>query len=266
MDFKSPVIAFEEIRLFKPLGYKSAIFFARFPLRFLKDAQGEVVYGAFAKSGKTCGFTCHKIETDSKMPSLNENFYRSSDVHFIAKELIGKCLFTSIGGVVTAGYITETEAYAGAGDKASHAYLMRRTKRTEVMYAPGGVAYVYRCYGLHWLFNIVTAEQGVPHAVLIRGIKPHLGIEEMMRRRKKTSLKGLADGPATLSEALGIDASFYGQSLVSSKIWVEDHQLAIPPLQELPRVGIAYAEEAALFPWRYKIAAFDLYAKNTAAP
>src|ERR1017187_7820728 len=119
---------------------------------------------------------------------LKREFYLREDVVQIAKELLGKVLFTNIGGKITAGIITETEAYAGITDKASHAYNNRRTPRTETMYAEGGVAYVYLCYGIHHLFNVVTAQKDTPHAVLIRAIKPIEGIPAILKRRNKTKI------------------------------------------------------------------------------
>ena len=106
------------------------------------------------------------------MGKLKKDFYLQEDVMAISKQLLGKYLFTNINNRVTAGIITETEAYAGITDKASHAYNNRRTKRTEVMFAAGGVCYVYLCYGIHHLFNIVTNQKDVPHAILIRAITP----------------------------------------------------------------------------------------------
>ena len=114
------------------------------------------------------------------MSKLSKSFYRGNDVVKISKNLLGKILFTKIENKITAGIITETEAYEGATDKASHAYANKRTKRTEIMFQNGGVAYVYLCYGIHSLFNVVTNKNGIPHAVLIRGIKPIEGIETIL--------------------------------------------------------------------------------------
>src|SRR6185437_5047411 len=113
--------------------------------------------------------------------------------------------------VITGGMIIETEAYRAPEDRASHAFGNRRTKRNEVMYHDGGRAYVYLCYGLHALFNVVTNEEGIPHAILIRAIKPEIGVEEMLRRRKKSKVdKTLASGPGTVSQALGITTKHNG--------------------------------------------------------
>ena len=111
-------------------------------------------------------------------------FYQKSETLQIAQMLLGKHLFTSFEGQLTGGIIIETEAYKGAEDKASHAYHNRRTKRTEIIFALGGVAYVYFYYGMHHLFNIVTHKEGVPHAILIRALKPTHGMETVLLRRK----------------------------------------------------------------------------------
>ena len=136
---------------------------------------------------------------------LQRSFYTRQDVVQIAKDLIGKYIFTHFNGEITGGIIIETEAYEGITDRASHAYGGRRTARTEVMYADGGVAYVYLCYGMHSLFNIVTNIQGVPHAVLIRGIYPSVGKEMMkMRTQKPELVRGSGIGPGKVSKLLGI--------------------------------------------------------------
>lgn len=160
---------------------------------------------------------------------------------------------TSFDGNLTGGMIIEVEAYKGAEDKACHAYKNRRTKRTEAMFASGGHAYVYFCYGIHHLFNIVTHKENTPHAILIRALKPTHGIETMIKRRKK---KNLTDGPATLTQALGIHTSHTGLSLTSNEIWLEDRGITIPKNQIIatPRIGIDYAEEDRMLPYRFLIA------------
>ena len=116
---------------------------------------------------------------------LPVSFYERENAALIASALIGKILITQIGEILTAARIVETEAYGGITDKASHAYGNRRTTRTEIMYANGGVSYVYLCYGIHHLFNVVTNSEEVPHAVLIRAAEPITGIAEMLRRTGK---------------------------------------------------------------------------------
>jgi len=187
---------------------------------------------------------------------LSSEYYIQDDVVALAKDLLGKVLYTQINGEVTAGVIVETEAYFGVKDKASHAYGGRRTNRTEIMYGKGGIAYVYLCYGMHNLFNVVTSVEGDPHAVLIRGIEPLVGIDIIEERRNMPSTKGaISAGPGSAAKALGIDRSFNAKDLNGNEIWIEDHLIRYSD-EEIaisPRVGIAYAQEHALLPWRFFI-------------
>lgn len=181
-------------------------------------------------------------------------FFRRHDVVAIAKDLIGTWLYTKIGNEpLTGGMIIETEAYAGVEDRASHAYGGRRTKRTEVMYHEGGIAYVYLCYGMYPLLNAVTNIEGVPHAVLIRAIKPTTGIEAMEKRRK--GRLPIADGPGMLTQALNISMSQNGQPLSSPSLWIETRQTHIEDsqIEASKRIGIEYAKEHALLPWRFRL-------------
>jgi DNA-3-methyladenine glycosylase len=192
-----------------------------------------------------------------KRDILPKEFYQREDVVQIARELIGKWLFTQMSGeAITGGIIIETEAYAGAIDKASHAYKNRRTGRTEVMFHAGGVAYIYLCYGMHKLLNVVTNKAGTPHAVLIRAIAPKVGIETMCKRRgKERSHPALAVGPGALAQALGITRTHNGLSLAAPPLWIEDRKTEVKDEKILagPRVGIDYAEEDALLPWRFRL-------------
>lgn len=195
---------------------------------------------------------------------LEKDFYLREDVVAISKELLGKYLFTKIDGKLTAGIITETEAYAGEVDKASHAYNNRRTNRTEIMFAEGGVSYVYLCYGIHHLFNIVTNFKDAPHAVLIRAIKPAEGIKTILERRNQDPSKNMieqvlsgrkkvAGGPGTVSQALGIRTLHSGLDLTKSTIWIEDKGTQVKASNILtgPRVGVDYAGEDAKLPYRF---------------
>ncbi|MDQ3392706.1 MAG: DNA-3-methyladenine glycosylase [Bacteroidota bacterium] len=187
---------------------------------------------------------------------LGRDFYIRENVVSISKDLIGKYLFSFIDGVLTGGMIVETEAYSGHNDKACHAHQNRRTKRTEIMYQEGGVAYVYLCYGLHYLFNIITNIEGKADAVLIRAIQPTEGIAHMQQRRNFFTLKPqLTAGPGVTSQALGINNKHYGQLLLEDTIWLEDHNVRVLEDHIIagPRVGIAYAEEDALLPWRFRL-------------
>ena len=187
---------------------------------------------------------------------LPESFYARKDVVRIAKELLGKVLVTKIDNKYTAGMITETEAYAGATDKASHAFANRRTKRTEVMYGHGGVAYVYLCYGIYNLFNVVTNVEDVPHAILIRSVEPLDGIEYMLERRRKEKLQpSLTAGPGVMSMAMGIEKYHTRLSLQGPQIYIEDRGIKVSARNIVAgtRVGVAYAQEDALLPYRFSI-------------
>ncbi|MCX3265389.1 DNA-3-methyladenine glycosylase [Pedobacter agri] len=187
---------------------------------------------------------------------LSRGYYVNEDVLHLAKDLLGKVLFTNIQGEVSAGIIVETEAYFGISDKASHAYGGRRTNRTETMFSEGGVAYVYLCYGMHNLFNVVSSKINDPHAILIRAIEPLIGKELMEERRKMVFAKpAISSGPGSAAKALGIDRSFNAKDLTGNEIWIEDHQISMDDneIMAVPRVGIAYAQEHAALPWRFYI-------------
>lgn len=157
---------------------------------------------------------------------LKEEYYQNEDVVSLAKDLLGKILYTKIDNEITAGIIVETEAYFGIKDKASHAYGGRRTNRTETMYGSGGIAYVYLCYGMHNLFNIVSSKENDPHAVLIRGIQPLVGIDIIEQRRNMSHSKGaISAGPGSAAKALGIDKTFNAKNLTGDEIWIEDHSI-----------------------------------------
>ena len=186
---------------------------------------------------------------------LQKDFYQREDVLTISRELLGKVLCTQFDGKLTSGIIVETEAYAGETDQASHAYGGRRTLRTEVMYAPGGVSYIYLCYGIHHLFNIVTNKKNSPHAVLIRAIEPKDGIEIMLQRRNKRKINySLSAGPGSLSQALGITVVDSGISLMGNLIWLEDQNICYSDQDIIasPRVGVQYAGKDAQNSWRFR--------------
>lgn len=182
------------------------------------------------------------------------SYYLNQDAVFLAKDLLGKVLFTKVEDQITAGIIVETEAYFGEIDKASHAYGGRRTNRTEIMYSQGGVSYVYLCYGIHHLFNIVTSVKNEPHAVLIRAIEPLIGSEIMEQRRNMPANRSIiSSGPGSAAKALGIDNTFNQKDLDGEEIWIEDHGIryAENNIAVAPRVGVAYAQEDAFLPWRF---------------
>lgn len=186
---------------------------------------------------------------------LKEDFYQGKNVVKIARKLLGKGLFTKQNGIVTGGIIVETEAYSWK-ERGCHAFAARKTGRNAIMFEKGGHAYVYLCYGIHNLFNVVTNVQGTADAVLVRAIEPLKGIEEMKQRRGPLRNPfHLTSGPGKLSEALGIDRSLNGKCLLNSEIWIEDigKEIVGKDIEVSPRIGIDYAGEDAKLPWRFNI-------------
>ena len=191
---------------------------------------------------------------------LQEEFYLRDDVVEISRDLLGKVLSTRLDGVLTQAVITETEAYAGVTDKASHAYGGRRTKRTEPMFGRGGIAYVYLCYGIHHLFNVVTNVEGTPHAVLVRAGTPIEGMDRMLLRRNRHVVDdALLAGPGSLARALGITTAHTTENLLGNRIWIEDRGIVFDEASiiAVPRVGVDYAEEDADCPYRFIVTAGD---------
>lgn len=192
-------------------------------------------------------------QAGTSMSKLPLSYYQQSDVVSLAKDLIGKKICSTSEDILTSGIITETEAYSGHNDKACHAHLNKKTQRTEIMFAEGGHAYVYLCYGIHNLFNIVTNQSGNADAILVRAIEPLEGISTMLERRKHAKVtKTLTAGPGNFSKAMGLDRSHYGQDLVGDRVWIEEYQN--PTEREITastRIGVDYAGEDALLPWRF---------------
>jgi DNA-3-methyladenine glycosylase len=187
---------------------------------------------------------------------LPQSFYERNDVVAISRELLGKYIYTCIHGDLTGGYIVETEAYNGIIDRASHSYGNRLTPRTQTMYMHGGIAYVYLCYGIHEMFNVVTSVAGQPHAILIRAIQPTEGVDVMQLRRNMQVIKPtITMGPGSVARALGISRKINGISLQSDTLWIEDRGMIVPDeeIAAVPRVGVAYAKEDALLPYRFYI-------------
>jgi DNA-3-methyladenine glycosylase len=187
---------------------------------------------------------------------LTESYYHSDNVVVLSRDLIGKYLFTCIDGVTAGGYIVETEAYNGIVDKASHAYGNRQTPRTKTMFMQGGIAYVYLCYGIHEMFNIVTSVEGQPHAILIRAINPTEGLDVMLSRRNMLAVKpNITSGPGSVAKALGITRGINAFSLQSDTIWIEDRGLVFEceSIAAVPRIGVSYAADDALLPYRFYV-------------
>jgi len=190
------------------------------------------------------------------MEKLPLSFYQRKDVVKISKELLGKILVTNWKGLITSGRIVECEAYAGVIDKASHAAGGRRTARTEIMFGDGGSAYVYLCYGIHHLFNVVTNSKDIPHAILIRALEPIEGIEEMLLRTGKKKFDNtLTRGPGNVSKALEIFTKHSGMSLLNKKLFIADDGLNYKKneIGSSPRIGVDYAGADALLPYRFYV-------------
>lgn len=186
------------------------------------------------------------------------SFFRGEDVVRIAQELLGMYLVTNLPEGRCAGRIVETEAYRGPEDRASHAWNNRYTPRTRAMFEAGGLAYIYLCYGIHHLFNVVTGPQGMPHAVLIRALEPVDNVELMLLRRGLKALSPrICAGPGALGKALGLTTALSGTSLLDadSPVWIEDHGERIPDAEIIagPRVGVESAGACALRPWRFRV-------------
>ncbi len=181
-------------------------------------------------------------------------FYRRSDVTGIARELLGKALFTRINGNITAGLIVETEAYSWK-ERGCHAWDNRRTTRNAVMFGEGGHAYVYLCYGVHNLFNVVTNREGRADAVLVRAVEPIQGTETMQHRTGTKHIKRMTSGPGKLTRALGIERIHNGEALDSRRVWLEDvgREVSFREIQAGPRIGIDYAGRDAFLPWRFTL-------------
>ncbi len=185
---------------------------------------------------------------------LKRAYYLQPNVVKIAKDLIGKVLVSKMGNTLTSGIITETEAYNGVLDKASHAFGGRRTGRTETMFAAGGISYVYLCYGIHNLFNIVTNVKDVPHAVLIRAIQPLKGEKHILQRRNAKAInKNLCVGPGKVTSALGINREHNAIDLGGNIIWLEDDNIKPKNILAGPRIGVDYAGEDAKLPYRFYV-------------
>lgn len=180
---------------------------------------------------------------------LSADFYLNPDVVDIARQLLGKVIIKKDGQTTRYARIVETEAYAGAEDRASHAFGNKRTVRTETMFAKGGIAYVYLCYGMHHLLNVVTNQKDIPHAVLIRAIEPLFDSSIPSTKNKRRT----GSGPALVTKYLGIDIKHNRISFLSADLFIADDQFIPEHISASPRIGVDYAGEAAQWPYRFFI-------------
>lgn len=188
------------------------------------------------------------------MTKLSDAFYQRDDVVTISRELLGKYLFVKTEDEITGGIIVETEAYRGPEDRGSHAYNNRRTARNEIMYSTGGVVYMYICYGIHDMLNIVTGNENTAHAVLIRALQPMEGLDIMRERRAVfNDDKRLCRGPGALAKALALRKVHNGISLQGNEIWIEDRGLVFPDEEIVagPRIGLNIDEPYKSIAWRF---------------
>lgn len=191
---------------------------------------------------------------------INRLFYNRNTID-VARKLLGKVIVRKINGLTLKGMIVETEAYLGVIDKAAHSYGGKKTKRVEIMYGPPGRAYIYLIYGMYYCFNVVTKEEGVPEAVLIRGIEPLEGIETMSENRYNKPLPqitnrqyiNLSNGPGKLCIAMNLDKSLNGEDLCGNRLYIEEGLNDNFNIISCKRIGIDYAEEAKDFPLRFYI-------------
>lgn len=190
---------------------------------------------------------------------LKNDFYNRETLN-VARDLLGKVLVHNMNGEILRGRIVETEAYLGVIDKAAHSYGGKKTERVEIMYGPPGRAYIYFIYGMYYLFNVVTKEEGTPEAVLIRGVEPLEGIETMAKNRygktidvlSNRQIINLTNGPGKLCMAMKIDKDLNGEDLCENTLYIEDNQDVFDIVTD-KRIGIDYAEEAIDFPFRFYI-------------
>lgn len=188
------------------------------------------------------------------MVRLDRSFFQSNSI-VLAQKLLGKLLIREIEGQRMVTKIVETEAYMGAEDKAAHSYNNRRTPRTEVMFGRAGIAYVYMIYGMYYCLNIVAAKEGVPQAVLIRGVEPIEGLDMVKKNRviKSNKVQELTNGPGKLCQALLIDKTFNGKDLIlQNELYLldnkEEHEII-----SAKRINIDYAQEYKDKLWRFYI-------------
>ncbi len=190
---------------------------------------------------------------------LPEEFYLQNTLD-VARALLGKIFVKLAGDAVLAGRIVETEAYMQHGDPSCHSFR-GKNKRNEIMFGPSGRLYVYFIYGMHYCMNVVTQEQGIADAVLIRAVEPVAGIEDMKKNRGTDDFKVLAKGPARLCQAFAVGRGENGLSLQGPKIRIIDS----PDMKETqvgrsPRIGISSAQD---FPWRFYEIDSPFVSRNT---
>lgn len=195
-------------------------------------------------------------ETPKDGKRLETSFFQRADVTELAQEMIGTFIVSNMGGHRCSGMITETEAYDGQNDRACHAHAGRRTKRTEVMYEKGGTAYVYLCYGIHHLFNVISGPEEQPDAVLIRAIEAAEGKNTLLERRgMERPSRNWLGGPGKLTHGLSVRTERHDRTDLGSseEIWIEERGIEVPKkaVHTGKRIGIDYAGPDAALPYRF---------------
>lgn len=182
---------------------------------------------------------------------LHQTFFQQPTLE-LAQALLGKLLVKETDEGTAAGWIVETEAYIGPGDKAAHSYGNRRTKRTEIMFGPSGYVYTYVMH-THCLVNVVSGGEGNPEAVLIRAVEPYIGMDLMYERRgHDKKIPELTNGPGKLTKALGIVKEDYGLTFFEPPLIIGEGESPSEILSG-PRIGIDNSGEAREYPWRFWI-------------
>jgi len=183
---------------------------------------------------------------------LTRDFFERDTLE-VARDLLGKRLVRQTeDGKITAGIIVETEAYCGRFDEACHSYK-GKTERTAVMFGPKGHAYIYLIYGMYHCLNLTSGKEGEPECVLIRALEPIEGLHHMHERRGTDKLKNLCSGPGKLAMALDTPKTLSGLDLCTGETLYLEHRIEVSEVTTSPRINIAYAGEAAHYPWRFTI-------------
>ena len=190
------------------------------------------------------------MQYDIKLEPLPSSFYSKPTLE-LAEALLGQILVNVTKEGTSSGIIVETEAYLGEEDQAAHSYQKRRTKRTEIMFASPGHAYIYQMH-THHLVNVVSGEEGNPQAVLIRAVEPYTGVNLMKQCRPVEKRTNLTSGPGKLTKALGITLADYGRLLFEPPLFIAKG-IEIKTIGRGKRIGIDNSGEAKDYPYRFWI-------------
>lgn len=188
------------------------------------------------------------MDQQQNFEPLAESFYQVPTLE-LAKNLLGCILVKQTEEGTSSGVIVETEAYLGNADRAAHGYGNRRTKRTEILYAKPGHAYVHLIHN-HRLINVVSSSEGNPESVLIRAVEPFSGIDEMLMRRPVKKFQNLTSGPGKLTQAMGIHMEDYGRFMLDPPLFISEGKSPVT-VKSGSRIGIDNTGEAKDYPYRF---------------